>query len=527
MGQGTELVVMGAAITAGRERDATDPATTLKVNLLAQVADPGGGAGGGRAAGGESELRCRLWRCRRAPARTRRDDAGRPGRALCHHQMGERARRARLGDLWGLDVVSLRLSGVFGPWEHATGVRDTLSPHCQILAAAAAGQPAILPRPGLRDWIYAPDVADAVLAVAGAEKLGHGVYNVSTGMRFTLLDWGQRLAQAFPASSAGWRSRARRRPSISTGLPTVRRWPWPGSRMTSVGRRRPRGWRRPTGSLPGGTRMDGRWRRDDETCRQDGTGHGRGLRHRPAIALLFAAEGTQLALVDRDEAGLAGTQGQIAAAGGAAIIQCGDVGEPGFGEGAVAACAARFGGLDVLVTAAGFSCGGTVTTTAPDDWDAVFRANVGGTFLFARAAIPQMQARGGGAIVTFASQLALAGGRGNSAYIAAKGAILSLTRTMALDYAADGHPRERDRARRHRHADAAAQLRPPCRSGAGARGLAQPPCDEALRPGGGGGAGRPLSRQRCLILQHRHDDGRRWWLAGGLRRSARRRRWTA
>jgi 2-keto-3-deoxy-L-fuconate dehydrogenase len=166
------------------------------------------------------------------------------------------------------------------------------------------------------------------------------------------------------------------------------------------------------------------------------TGAGSGIGQ--AIALLFAAEGAQLTLVDRDETGLAETLAKITASGGAAIIQCGDVGAPGFGEAAVAACAARFGGPDVLVTAAGFSCGGTVTTTAPEDWDAVFRANVGGTFLFARAAIPLMQARGGGAIVTFASQLALAGGRGNSAYIAAKGAILSLTRTMALDYAADG-----------------------------------------------------------------------------------------
>ncbi len=166
------------------------------------------------------------------------------------------------------------------------------------------------------------------------------------------------------------------------------------------------------------------------------TGAGSGIGQ--AIAQLFAAEGAQLALVDRDEAGLAETKGLIGDAGGEAIVQCGDVGEPGFAEAAVSACAARFGGLDVLVTAAGFSCGGTVTTTAPADWDAVFRANVGGTFLFARAAIPLMQKRGGGAIVTFASQLALAGGRGNSAYIAAKGAILSLTRTMALDYAADG-----------------------------------------------------------------------------------------
>jgi NAD(P)-dependent dehydrogenase (short-subunit alcohol dehydrogenase family) len=90
------------------------------------------------------------------------------------------------------------------------------------------------------------------------------------------------------------------------------------------------------------------------------------------------------------------------------------------------------------MAAAGFSCGGTVLTTDPADWDAVFRTNVGGTWLWSRAAVPEMQRQGSGSIITLASQLAIAGGRGNSAYIAAKGAIISLTRTMALDFATDG-----------------------------------------------------------------------------------------
>ena len=90
------------------------------------------------------------------------------------------------------------------------------------------------------------------------------------------------------------------------------------------------------------------------------------------------------------------------------------------------------------MTAAGFSCGGTVLTTSVDDCDAVFRANVGGTWLWARAAVPQMQRQNSGSIITLASQLAIAGGKGNSAYIAAKGAIISLTKTMAVDFAADG-----------------------------------------------------------------------------------------
>ncbi|MDX2201293.1 MAG: SDR family oxidoreductase [Hyphomicrobiaceae bacterium] len=166
------------------------------------------------------------------------------------------------------------------------------------------------------------------------------------------------------------------------------------------------------------------------------TGGGSGIGR--AIAMLFAAEGARVAVVDRDEAGARATAADaIAAAGNPAQAYACDVGEPA----AVAATAAQIlaaqGGIDILVTAAGFSCGGTVLTTSVQDWDAVFRANVGGTWLWARAAIPSMQQRGGGSIVTFASQLAVAGGRGNSAYIAAKGAILSLTRTMALDFAPD------------------------------------------------------------------------------------------
>ena len=74
---------------------------------------------------------------------------------------------------------------MFGPWERATGVRDTLSPHCQILAAAVAGQEAVLARPGLRDWLFAPDLAEAVLRVATAPQLAHKLYNVSTGQRFS------------------------------------------------------------------------------------------------------------------------------------------------------------------------------------------------------------------------------------------------------------------------------------------------------------------------------------------------------
>lgn len=157
-----------------------------------------------------------------------------------------------------------------------------------------------------------------------------------------------------------------------------------------------------------------------------------------ASALLFAREGAFVALVDRDPAGLEETVAVIRDAEGEASVHVGDVGDVEFADTVVAETVARRGQLDVLMTAAGFSCGGTVLTTNPADWDAVFRTNVGGTWLWSRAAVPQMQRQGKGSIITLASQLAIAGGKGNSAYIAAKGAIISLTRTMAVDFATDG-----------------------------------------------------------------------------------------
>jgi 2-keto-3-deoxy-L-fuconate dehydrogenase len=124
--------------------------------------------------------------------------------------------------------------------------------------------------------------------------------------------------------------------------------------------------------------------------------------------------------------------------GGDTLIRIGDVAEDGRAEADAAAALARFGRIDVLLTAAGFSRGGTALTTSPQDWDAVLRVHLWGTWLWARAVLPAMRAQRGGSIVTVSSQLARAGGRNNTAYIAAKGAILSLTSTMALDYAPDG-----------------------------------------------------------------------------------------
>jgi NAD(P)-dependent dehydrogenase (short-subunit alcohol dehydrogenase family) len=166
------------------------------------------------------------------------------------------------------------------------------------------------------------------------------------------------------------------------------------------------------------------------------TGGGSGIGQ--ASAVKFAREGAFVALVDRNAEGAEDTLEMLRAAGGDGSIHVGDVGDADFAKATVGRVAAERGRLDVLMTSAGFSCGGTVVTTDPADWDAVFHANVGGTWLWAKAAVPIMQRQRKGSIITLASQLAVAGGRGNSAYIAAKGAIISLTRTMAVDFASDG-----------------------------------------------------------------------------------------
>ena len=112
------------------------------------------------------------------------------------------------------------------------------------------------------------------------------------------------------------------------------------------------------------------------------TGGGSGIGQ--ASALLFAREGARVAIVDRELAAAEDAAARIQADGGEAMAFGADVGAPGTAEANAAAVLAQWGRIDVLMCAAGFSCGGTVLTTAPEDWDAVFRTNVGGTWVITR-----------------------------------------------------------------------------------------------------------------------------------------------
>ena len=157
-----------------------------------------------------------------------------------------------------------------------------------------------------------------------------------------------------------------------------------------------------------------------------------------ASARLFAAEGARLALVDLDEKGLRAVASEIEGKGGQAITVPADVSNSGTARDGVARVMKKWGRVDVLLTAAGVSLGGTVDSLDEATWDKTFAINVKGTFLWVHHAIQPMIAASSGAIVTVGSQLAQSSLGKNAAYVASKGAIASFTKTIAVDHARQG-----------------------------------------------------------------------------------------
>jgi nucleoside-diphosphate-sugar epimerase len=105
----------------------------------------------------------------------------------------------RAKELWGMDVVVGRVGAAFGPWERDTGVRDTLSAPMLASRLAVQGKEAVLPRPGPRDWVYSRDIAHALVALSEADALRHDVYNISSGVRWNVADWCDKLLAKYPA----------------------------------------------------------------------------------------------------------------------------------------------------------------------------------------------------------------------------------------------------------------------------------------------------------------------------------------
>ncbi len=157
-----------------------------------------------------------------------------------------------------------------------------------------------------------------------------------------------------------------------------------------------------------------------------------------ASARLFAQEGARVALVDQDKEGLGRVAADIEAAGGSAMVIPADVSSNAEAHAGVGRVMHRWNRIDVLMTAAGMSTGGTVDAIDEAAWDRTFDVNVKGTFLWIHYAIPHMIAAKSGAIISIGSQLAQSSPGKNAAYVASKGAIASFTKTMAVDHALQG-----------------------------------------------------------------------------------------
>jgi NAD(P)-dependent dehydrogenase (short-subunit alcohol dehydrogenase family) len=156
---------------------------------------------------------------------------------------------------------------------------------------------------------------------------------------------------------------------------------------------------------------------------------------------LFAREGAKVVLTDvADEPGEATAAG-IAAAGGDAVYVHADVSKEADAEAMVAAAIARFGRLDVLYNNAGIMPGedGSVHLTTEDVWDKVLAVNVKGVAFGCKYGIPAMLETGGGSIINVASFVAWIGAAtSQTAYTSSKGAVLSMTREIAVEYARKG-----------------------------------------------------------------------------------------
>ena len=169
------------------------------------------------------------------------------------------------------------------------------------------------------------------------------------------------------------------------------------------------------------------------------TGAGAGMGREAAV--LFAAEGARVIVADIDGTAAAGTVKQIESAGGQALAASGDVALEADVERMVRDGVARFGALHVLYNNAGVlwkDRDRSVLETDEKWWDRVMAINLKSVFWVTKHGIPHLRSAGGGSIIMMGSVSALAGfTRAQDAYTAAKGALISLTKSLAIQFAKD------------------------------------------------------------------------------------------
>lgn len=158
-----------------------------------------------------------------------------------------------------------------------------------------------------------------------------------------------------------------------------------------------------------------------------------------ATAKLFADEGAKVMIAVRDSDRAVAALRSIGADHDQGRYVVCDVQLEDDCRGAVNATSEAFGRLDVLVNNAGIIYRGLdVVRTTLEEWDKMFAVNVRGAFLMSKFALPELIRAGSGCIVNVASYFGLVGGKGVAAYCASKGALVQLTRAMALDHADEG-----------------------------------------------------------------------------------------
>lgn len=166
------------------------------------------------------------------------------------------------------------------------------------------------------------------------------------------------------------------------------------------------------------------------------TGGSRGLGEE--IALTFAAAGANVVVAGRDAARLEKVAIAIRDNGVDALPFVGDLTQEGKCEALIAAAVERFGRLDILVNNAGINVRGAIDEVTPDDYRRVFATNIDAPWRLCRAAAPVLRRQRGGRIINIASTLGIVGMANRSLYCSSKGAVVQLTRELAMELAPFG-----------------------------------------------------------------------------------------
>src|ERR1041385_7994268 len=162
------------------------------------------------------------------------------------------------------------------------------------------------------------------------------------------------------------------------------------------------------------------------------TGGGGGIGK--AIAQAFVREGAKVVIAGRDSKKLDRAGSEI---GADCLAVSADVSNVSSVEKLVSATLDRFKGINILVNNAAVLLPGTAESISEEAFDQTFSINVRGLWLLSRAVLPHMRAAGGGSIVNIASVLSMVGARNRVAYAASKGAVMAMTKAMALDHAGE------------------------------------------------------------------------------------------